>query len=179
MTSTLFFIIGLLFIGLLLYYNFIMMKQNEMKQNGMKQSEGFDNYTLEETENNVASSLTLPLINSFPLDENDPLVEGEFPVTGRKGISNLGADKIWWHYPIFELGSYEQITNNIRYSNNPDEGTCMPASMCGALYKEKHNLSNVVVPLPPVNPDCGTRVGYFTTDVNLLPFRTDVTNVLY
>ena len=156
------------------------MKQNGMEQNGMKQIEGFDNYTLEETENNfVSPSKTLPLINSFPLDENDPLVEGEFPLTGRKGISNLGADKIWWHYPIFELGSYEQITNNIRYPNNPDEGTCMPASMCGALYKEKHNLSNVVVPLPPVNPDCGTRVGYFTTDVNLLPFRTDVTNVLY
>jgi hypothetical protein len=146
----------------------------------IKAVEGYSNYTLEKTTSNFTHYPNeLPNINSFPATENEPLVQGEFPLTGRKGISNLGADKIWWHYPIFELGSYEQITNNIRYSNNPDEGTCMPASMCGALYKERDNLSNIVVPLPPVNPDCGTRVGYFSTDVNLLPFRTDVQNILY
>lgn len=115
----------------------------------------------------------------YPFSETDVLVEDTYPLTGRKGISNNGANKIWWHYPIFELGSYDQITNNIKYPNNPDEGTCMPASMCGALYKEKFIKSNYVTPLPPINPDCGTRVGYFNTDVNLLPFRTDVPNILY
>ncbi len=107
------------------------------------------------------------------------LVADTFPWTGRNGISNNDANSIWWHYPIFELGSYDQITNNIRYPNNPDEGTCMPASMCGALYKEKQLKTNYITPLPPVNPDCGTRIGYFTTGINLLPFRTDVPNILY
>ena len=107
------------------------------------------------------------------------LVEDSYPWTGRKGISNNDANSIWWHYPIFEVGSYDQITNNIRYPNNPDEGTCMPASMCGALYKEKQLKSNYITPLPPVDPTSGTRVGYFTTDINLLPFRTDVPNILY
>ena len=111
--------------------------------------------------------------------QSDILVADTFPWTGRNGISNNDANSIWWHYPIFELGSYDQITNNIRYPNNPDEGTCMPASMCGALYKEKQLKTNYITPLPPVNPDCGTRIGYFTTGINLLPFRTDVPNILY
>lgn len=111
--------------------------------------------------------------------ESNILVADSYPWTGRNGISNNDANSIWWHYPIFELGSYDQITNNIRYPNNPDEGTCMPASMCGALYKEKQLKTNYITPLPPVNPNCGTRIGYFTTDINLLPFRTDVPNILY
>lgn len=111
--------------------------------------------------------------------ESTILVADTFPWTGRNGISNNDANSIWWHYPIFELGSFDQITNNIRFPNNPDEGTCMPASMCGSLYKEKQFKTNYITPLPPVNPNCGTRIGYFTTDINLLPFRTDVPNILY
>ena len=116
---------------------------------------------------------------NYPFSESDVLLEDTYPLTGRKGISNNGASNIWWHYPIFELGSYDQITNNIKYPNNPDEGTCMPASICGSLYKEKQLKTNYITPLPPINPTCGTRVGYFNTDINLLPFRTDVPNILY
>jgi len=94
-------------------------------------------------------------------------------------ISDKTAYDMWWHYPVFKLGSYDQITNNIRYPPNPDEGTCLPASMCGALYHDKIIGSNYVKQLPPVNPDCGNRIGYFDTDINLQPFRTNVTNILY
>jgi hypothetical protein len=125
------------------------------------------------------SSKSNPVILDNSNIESTILVADTFPWTGRNGISNNDAASIWWHYPIFELGSYDQITNNIRYPNNPDEGTCMPASMCGALYKKKQLKTNYIKPLPPVNPDCGTRIGYFTTDINLLPFRTDVPNILY
>jgi hypothetical protein len=111
--------------------------------------------------------------------QKDILLTDSYPWTGNKGITNNDANSIWWHYPIFELGSYDQITNNLKYPNNPDEGTCMPASICGALYKEKQLKSNYIKPLPPVDPNAGTRVGYFTTDINLLPFRTDVPNILY
>jgi hypothetical protein len=107
------------------------------------------------------------------------LVQDTYPITGKNGVSNDGSNEIWWHYPIFEVGSYDQITNNIRYSNNPDTGKCMPANFCGALYKEKQLKSNYIKPLLPIDPTSGTRIGYFTTDINMLPFRTDVPNILY
>ena len=129
--------------------------------------EGFSNYTLEAASGN------------FPSATTDVLVQDTYPITGINGISNNSANDIWWWYPIFKVGSYAQITNNIKHSRRPDEGTCMPASMCGALYKEEFTGDNHVYPLPPVNPNCGTRVGYFTSAVNnkVLPFQSQVTNL--
>ena len=136
------------------------------KANSQKK-EGYSGYTLEEASGDVPSSQT------------NVLVQDTYPITGINGISDNGSANIWWHYPIFKVGSYAQITNNMRYPNNPDEGTCMPASMCGALYKERHLNTNYISQLPPVNPNCGTRVGYFSTTQNLLPFRSNIPNVLY
>jgi len=132
-----------------------------------KKREGYSNYTLDGANGN------------FPAAQTQVLVQDTYPAIGKNQISNNTSNDIWWHYPIFELGSYKQITNNIRYPNNPDEGTCEPASMCGALYHNKFLKSNYIEQLPPLNPTCGTRVGYFDTNVNLLPYRTDVPNVLY
>ena len=132
--------------------------------------EGYSNYSLNQAMGKVPDSQT------------QVLVQDTYPPIGRNQISNDNASNIWWHYPTFKLGSYDQITNNIRYSNNPDVGRCTPASMCGALYHQKDIGSNYVKPLPPVNPDCGTRVGYFTTDdqlIDSLPYRTNMQNILY
>ena len=132
--------------------------------------EGYANYSLDGA------------MGDFPKAQTEVLVQDTFPAIGKNQISNNSASDIWWEYPIFQLGSYKQITNNIRYQDNPDEGTCMPASMCGALYHDIKAQSNYVKPLPPVNPDCGTRVGYFDTNVQLvdsLPYRTDIANILY
>ena len=132
--------------------------------------EGYSNYSLDQSTGN------------FPDAQTKVLVQDTYPPIGKNQLSNNTSNDIWMDYPIFQLGSYEQITNNIRYPDNPDEGTCMPASMCGALYHDKKTGDNYVKPLPPVNPDCGTRVGYFTTDeqvVTSLPYRTDMQNILY
>ena len=132
----------ILAVGLPLYFNAtIFIKEN------------FANYTLEG--------------GAYPFSENDGLVQDSYLRIKRKGVSNDNASKIWWHYPIFKVGSYDQITNNIRYPNNPDEGTCMPANFCGTFYKEQQLKSNYVHPLPPVNEDGNTRVGYYTTNVIL------------
>jgi len=151
-------LILILSVGLPLFFNI---------SESMKKYEGYSNLTLESS------------IGEIPASEEEVLVQDTYPITGRNGISNNGASDIWWHYPVFELGSYKQITNNIRYPDNPDEGTCMPASMCGALYRDKKLGSNIVTPLPPVNPMCGTRVGYFSTNKNLLPFKSNFQNILY
>ncbi len=105
----------------------------------------------------------------FALDQtignvNDPIVllQDTYPFIGSNQLSNLSSNDIWKNYPNLPLGSYTQITNNIKYPDNPDIGTCTPASMCGALYHKKHigdNYSNI---LPPVGP--GTRVGYFVAN---------------
>jgi len=129
--------------------------------------EGFSNYYLGSTNGIYPSSLT------------DVLVQDIYPITGKNGVSNYGSNELWKDYPIFEVGSYDQITNNIRYPNNPDTGRCMPANFCGTLYNDKHLKSNYIEQLPPVDPTSGTRIGYFTTDINMLPFRTDDPNILY
>jgi len=153
------FIILILAIGLPLFFKM---------SNSLQMLENFSNYNLKLD------------IGNFPEAQTTVLVQDTYPAIGKNELSNNDANDIWFDYPVFELGSYEQITNNIRYPDNPDEGTCMPASMCGALYKEKHIGNNYVEPLPPLNPNCpGTRVGYFDTGVNLLPFRNDMSNILY
>ena len=115
----------------------------------------------------------------YPCAENNVLVQDTYPITGINGVSDESGSKMWWRYPIFEVGSFKQMTNNIRYPNNPDDARCTAADFCYALYKDKKIGSNIVTPLPPVDPNSGTRVGYFATDENLLPFRTDAANILY
>lgn len=132
--------------------------------------EGYSNYSLDQTSGN------------FPDAQTQVLVQDIYPPIGKNQISNDTASDIWQYYPTFSLGSYEQITNNIRYPDNPDIGRCTPASMCGALYHKKQIGTNIVAPLPSIQPDSGTRIGYFTADeqvVTSLPFRTDMQNILY
>lgn len=132
-----------------------------------KVSEGYSNYTLEGA------------MGKFPEAQTNVLVQDTYQPIGKNEVSNESAYNMWWRYPTFELGSYDQITNNVRYPDNPDNARCTPANMCYALYKDKVIGTNFVEPLPPLNPDCGTRIGYFDTDVNLLPFRTETSNILY
>jgi hypothetical protein len=118
--------------------------------------EGYSNYTLDMTTGN------------FPTAQTEILVQDTYKAIGKNTISNNTSNDIWWHYPIFKLGSYDQITNNIRYPYNPDEGTCMPASMCGALYHDKKISSNYIEPLPPIYQNEGIRVGYFDANSKLV-----------
>ena len=136
----------------------------------------YENYT------NLGSS---PINNDpklkmiHPLSSTNVLLQDSYPITGHNGVSNDQGSKIWWHYPIFEVGSYDQITNNIKFSNNPDTGRCMPADICGSLYKEYQTQSNYVFPLPPVKPECGSRVNYYHAPASFLTYRADTSNILY
>ena len=40
----------------------------------------------------------------------------------------------WFHEPVYALGSYAQVTNNVRYPSSPDNGSCTPPSFCGSFY---------------------------------------------
>ena len=129
-----------------------------INDSGISKIEGYSNY-----------NLANPGI--FSKSENDLLLKDSYDFTGRKTVNKNNYNDIWWNYPVFGVGSYSQITNNLRYRKNPDDGVCITADFCGALYKDKHLTSNVSKPLPPapeIKPG-SKRINYFLTDSNLLP----------
>jgi len=96
---------------------------------------------------------------TFPKSVKQAILN-DYPLINKNETSDNNYNEIWWHYPVFKLGSYKQITNNLKYYDNPDNGTCSPADFCGALYKNKKDTNtNITLPLPPVRQ--GLRVGYF------------------
>ena len=125
--------------------------------------------------NNLGNSM-----GKYPKSEDDVLLQygDSYPISGKNGVSNHGESDIWWHYPIFKVGSYAQITNNLKYPNNPDNGTCSRSEFCGALYNNRQIESNISKPLPPVEPTCGARINYYSTPENLLTYR-NITSILY
>jgi hypothetical protein len=123
--------------------------------------EGYSNY-------NLANP------GKYPISEVAPLLKDSYSFTGRKNVNKKSYSDIWWHYPIFGLGSYKQITNNLKYRRNPDDGTCIRADFCGALYKDNKLHSNISKPLPPAPSVTANsvRVNYYTTNSNLIPGPT-------
>jgi hypothetical protein len=111
----------------------------------------------------------------------DVLLSDFYPIKKNNQLTNNNSYNIWWHYPQFTIGSYNQYTNNIKHQNNPDNGTCTPAEFCGSLYKNKYIKSNNIVPLKPTPITSGARVNYYNTNEqdNLFPFTSGLTNILY
>ena len=80
--------------------------------------------------------------NNIP--ENTYLLKDYYPTDNRLIVDSDNYSHNWIYYPIFSLGSYEQITNNLKYFKNPDEGTCIPAELCGDFYKNREMMYEVV-----------------------------------
>jgi len=102
---------------------------------------------------------------NYPNEEDKLLLDNTYPVDINKdikGITNNSSISLMNYRPIYEVGNYAQFTNNLKYPNNPDNGTCTPASLCG-VYGDRCNGSNIITPLPPIelNPQNNVRIGYF------------------
>lgn len=117
-------------------------------------------------------------VGNYPTSENDVLLQDSFPITGKNGVSTNSSSTNWWHYPKLPLSSYKQITNNLKYYNNPDNGSSTPPEFSGALYKEYQIKKNLNDTLPPVEQTCGSRINYYNSPVNLLTYR-NTTSILY
>ena len=115
---------------------------------------------------NRKSSLLNP--DKYPTSDINPLLADWYPLTGRKGVSNDNYPQIWFDYPVLPLGTFQQVTNNLRYRYNPDNGQCITADFCGALYKDKKIKTNVAHLLPEVPNGYGARVNYYRNKENLL-----------
>jgi len=104
------------------------------------------------------------------LVEEEPLLQDTYETTHNKNVTANNIRDIWWQYPIFNVGSYAQITNNLRYRKNPDDGECRTSEFCNAMYYDnEHVKSNLVDPLPPAPliDESKVRINYYTTDSNL------------
>jgi hypothetical protein len=152
------------FLGSIIFLTFILVAGLYLSP-FIKQIEGF-------------SSLLSP--GNFP-ESADKVILNDYPQIGKNVTSNENYSDIWSNYPIFSLGSFKQITNNLRFHRNPDNGQCIRADFCGAMYKDnKHTKTNVVLPLPPAQEGTGARVGYFRSDPNELYFSIPTNeNILY
>lgn len=129
---------------------------------------------------NIGVEGFVPLLPGLYPRSQDRVILDDYPQIGSNETSNNNYSNIWSNYPVFPLASFEQITNNLRYHENPDEGTCVRADFCGALYKNKKVPSNVVNPLPPAQEGPGARVGYFRSEPNELYFSIPTNeNILY
>lgn len=127
----------------------------------------------------VQKNLQSSTPGEFPQADDMPILD-QFPYTGSKEASKNSVTDIWWKFPIFKLGSYRQITNNLRHRYNPDDGTCRRADMCGSLYKNIKAKSNDIHPLPPAEEGPGARVGYWRTEPNILFYSIPTNeNILY
>ena len=106
---------------------------------------------------------------TFRTSESGPILLDSYPSTKKNTVSNNNYDSRWQDYPVFGVGSFAQITNNLRYWKNPDESPCRTPEFCNALYNDKDIKSNISTPLPPAPAvdDNNIRINYYTTNKNL------------
>ena len=138
---------------------------------GIPRSEGFTN--------NIR---LLP--SKYPQSATNVIIQDEYDITGKYGVMGIDSIDVYKQYPIYKVGSFTQMTNNIRYPVNVDTGRCMPVEFCDTLYKPDKSLrsKNIQYPLDPapIAPAGYKRVNYYLTpDRSISNFRTNMMNILY
>ena len=120
--------------------------------------------------------------NTWLNEKGGLLGEGTFyAATGDIHTGNEGAADMWWKAPVFQVGDYRQLTNNIQFPKSTDEGRCTPAEFCDTLYKDRSpSVSNISTVAPPVDEYKGdNRNGYFVTSTEPIKTFTNTENILY
>ena len=117
--------------------------------------------------------------NVYP-NSLEQVILNDYPQIHKNETSTNNYSDIWFDYPIFGVSSFKQITNNLKYHYNPDQGNCIRADFCGALYHDKLQTTNIITPLPPAEEGSGARVGYYRSEPNELFFSIPTNeNILY
>lgn len=100
----------------------------------------------------------------YPREVDEPLLYPTYPKNSDgygvvlRESSSINNSKL---YPVLtNINNYDQATNNVRDWITPDNGSCKPAGMCGALYAPKLP-DEYKTPEPlPLN-HMGRRVGFY------------------
>ena len=118
------------------------------------------------------SSITKPrlegfqLLNpsSFPCGTDNPSLYGDYPVKKKPQATELEYSDIWKEYPTTQVGSYDQTTNNKKYWENPNNGTCIRADMCNGIYNDK--TLDIPSQPPMLKFGEGIRVNYYDSHLS-------------
>jgi hypothetical protein len=116
----------------------------------------------------------------YPLTVDKPPLYDTYELKGSNIITSNGSAHNWKEYPVFALGSFKQITNNLRFRKSPDDGTASTGDFSDAIYNTKTVKTNIIEPLPPVDENDGARVGYYRSEPNHLFYSIPTNeNILY
>jgi len=101
----------------------------------------------------------IPLgVGAYPDTEDGLILDGDYRMKKNAGLSDFTYEEESTLYPVSQVGSYAQVTNNKEFWKIPCNGTAAPADFCGGLYDAKA-LPGKSVATPP-NQDC-LRVNYY------------------
>jgi hypothetical protein len=108
------------------------------------------------------------------------LLSDSFPIKTQNQVNFTNENRKWWHKPVFKEGSYQQITNNLKYFNNPDIANSTPEEFSGAFYSNHQYSTNIILPLSPVPVETNKiRIGWWNSSDNMLPFVANGPNIIY
>ena len=101
----------------------------------------------------------IPLgVGAYPDTEDGLILDGDYRMKKNAGLSDFTYEEESTLYPVSQVGSYAQVTNNKEFWKIPCNGTAAPADFCGGLYDAKA-LPGESVATPP-KQDC-LRVNYY------------------
>lgn len=102
-------------------------------------------------------SLEPELINT---ERPSMLLDCDYPLQVKPGVSDLTNQTLWHYRPVLPINAPE--SNNLRYWKSPNNGSCIPADMCGGIYADK------TIKIPPMPNMQGwgkeIRVNYYAAD---------------
>lgn len=97
---------------------------------------------------------------AYPVSDDKPLLYDDYNIKTNTNVTKNNNYNIWKSYPVNQ-SSYKQQTNNKRYWNTPDNGTCSPAEFCGTPYSSTNIKIDKVSPGIPIGAPGVTRVNWW------------------
>jgi hypothetical protein len=97
------------------------------------------------------------------------LLKGIFPISNNP-VSTQQYSREWYLYPVFSIPSFKQMTNNLKYFNNPSIAHESPEDFLDTFYGSKSAKSNIVSygEINPILTYHEPRVGYWNTKVDVM-----------
>ena len=97
------------------------------------------------------------------------LLKGIFPISNNP-VSTQQYSREWHLYPVFSIPSFKQMTNNLKYFNNPSIAHESPEDFLDTFYGSKSAKSNIVSygEINPILTYHEPRVGYWNTKVDVM-----------
>ena len=94
---------------------------------------------------------------NYPNNTENVLLSDTYEMVDKPGVTTYGSNDAYRDYPVYPAEFNK--SNNIKYWNNPNNGTCSFLETCGGLYKNKNK--NKTCDNTLVEPGWNNRVNYY------------------